>query len=311
MHTREYPLNEALLGMVGFASALRQLADQFQQQSGLRITLDIQDGAEVLDEPSRSTMFQAVYELLWNVARHADDEGVFVGVRQTEAQLTVTVADEGCGFDAAAVLRVPGTGRSGGLCRIRARLAPLNGTLSVKSIPGNGTIAKLVMPLVVERPCEPAGDFPPPPRQPLPPGTVADARILIADDNALVRRGLSALLRLEPTLSVVGETANGVETVDLARRLKPDVIVMDIRLPGLNGIEATRLIKQEHPGIVVVGLSALGEHLLQEAVREAPFSAVLDKADATTGLALIIRRCLAARRGIGAGAPAAGMRATV
>jgi DNA-binding NarL/FixJ family response regulator len=79
--------------------------------------------------------------------------------------------------------------------------------------------------------------------------------ILLADDHRVVREGLRTLLAQEPDLSVIGEAADGREVVELARTLRPDVVIMDIAMPELNGIEATRLIVAECPSIRVVALS--------------------------------------------------------
>ena len=79
--------------------------------------------------------------------------------------------------------------------------------------------------------------------------------ILLADDHRVVREGLRTLLAQEADLSVVGEAADGREVVELARTLRPDVVIMDIAMPELNGIEATRLIVAECPAIRVVALS--------------------------------------------------------
>src|ERR671921_2045985 len=67
-------------------------------------------------------------------------------------------------------------------------------------------------------------------------------RVLIADDQALVRAGFKMILDAEDDLEVVGEASDGAEAVELARRLKPDVVLMDIRMPQLDGIEATRRV---------------------------------------------------------------------
>jgi DNA-binding NarL/FixJ family response regulator len=77
-------------------------------------------------------------------------------------------------------------------------------------------------------------------------------RILIADDHPLVRSGLRALLMAAEDLEVVGEAATGEEAVALASSLSPDVIVMDLRMPGINGIEATRHIVQANPRIRIL-----------------------------------------------------------
>lgn len=76
---------------------------------------------------------------------------------------------------------------------------------------------------------------------------MASVRIVIADDHPLVRSGLRALLLGASDLEVVGEAATGEEAVTLATSLQPNVIVMDLHMPGLNGIEATRRIVQAHP----------------------------------------------------------------
>ena len=84
-------------------------------------------------------------------------------------------------------------------------------------------------------------------------------RILIADDHGIVREGLRSLIEKESDMEVVGEAKDGLETVELARQLTPDVIIMDISMPNLNGIEATRLIMSEKPSIKVIVLSIHAE----------------------------------------------------
>ena len=80
-------------------------------------------------------------------------------------------------------------------------------------------------------------------------------RILLADDHIVVRTGLRALLERQPNLEVVGESENGRETVELVASLGPDVVVMDVAMPVLNGIEATKTIVTQRPATAVVILS--------------------------------------------------------
>jgi DNA-binding NarL/FixJ family response regulator len=80
-------------------------------------------------------------------------------------------------------------------------------------------------------------------------------RVIVADDHSMVRSGLRALLEREPSISVVGEVADGRAALQAAKRLRPDVVVMDVSMPELGGVEGTRAIIGEVPGIKVVGLS--------------------------------------------------------
>jgi DNA-binding NarL/FixJ family response regulator len=82
-------------------------------------------------------------------------------------------------------------------------------------------------------------------------------RVLVVDDNAQFRAGLRALLQAAPETEVAGEAATGPEAIDLAGRLQPDVILMDIKMPGMNGIEAARRILQASPHIGVLMLTML------------------------------------------------------
>ena len=83
-------------------------------------------------------------------------------------------------------------------------------------------------------------------------------KILLADDHALLRGGLRSLLEEEDDLTVVGEAANGREAVTLVRQLKPDVVVMDVTMPEVDGIEATRLVTAEFPEVRVIALTIHG-----------------------------------------------------
>ena len=84
-------------------------------------------------------------------------------------------------------------------------------------------------------------------------------RILLVDDHALVRQGVRALLEGQDGFEVVGEAENGREAVAKTRELGPDIVLMDVAMPVLNGIEATRLIKKEMPGVKVVALSTYSD----------------------------------------------------
>jgi DNA-binding NarL/FixJ family response regulator len=83
-------------------------------------------------------------------------------------------------------------------------------------------------------------------------------RVVIADDQGLVRMGLRKILEIEPDTEVVGEAVDGAQAVEMATRLHPDLVLMDIRMPLLDGIEATRRLVRAHPGIRVLMLTTFG-----------------------------------------------------
>ncbi len=102
-------------------------------------------------------------------------------------------------------------------------------------------------------------------------------RILLADDHALMRQILRAILETYPNLSIVGEAADGMEAVTMAAALKPDGIIMDVNMPKMDGIQATKRIKAAQPEMSVIGLSVIDDKHVKEAMKAAGAEAVLLK----------------------------------
>jgi CheY-like chemotaxis protein len=199
-----------------------------------------------------------VRELLFNAVKHAQVDRVVLDLGTgTDNTLCITVTDEGIGFDAAQLVERAKAGQVGwGLFSIRERLTLLGGRLDIESVPGQGTRFRLVVPRGEAR----SAGAQTPPATPAFQDAARFAsgralRILIVDDHAAVRRVFRELLEERAELHVVGEAANGIEAIAEARALRPDVILMDVSMPEMDGIEATRRIHAELPFIQILGLS--------------------------------------------------------
>jgi NarL family two-component system response regulator LiaR len=106
-------------------------------------------------------------------------------------------------------------------------------------------------------------------------------RILITDDHGVVRQGLRMFLSLDPELQVVGEAENGEEAVAMARELRPDVVLMDLLMPVMDGIEATGAIRRELPDVEVIALTSVLEDVsVSEAVRAGAIGYLLKNTEA-------------------------------
>jgi DNA-binding NarL/FixJ family response regulator len=108
----------------------------------------------------------------------------------------------------------------------------------------------------------------------------------------MVRQGLRTVLEAYSDLEVVGEAANGEQAVTLAKSLSPEVVIMDINMPGMDGIEATRLLKQEQPETIVIGLSVHNSVQVEQVMREAGAVSFLPKDAAIEQLHETIQQAL-------------------
>jgi DNA-binding NarL/FixJ family response regulator len=115
-------------------------------------------------------------------------------------------------------------------------------------------------------------------------------KVLLADDHQVMREGLRRIIDEENDLMTIAEAADGMEALQLARETVPDVIVMDINMPKMNGIDATQQIKEELPEIQIVGLSFYDDKEVKEDMRNAGASAYLSKTEASGTLCETIRR---------------------
>ena len=297
-------LSPPILTAGGLLPALDWLAHWMEEKHHLKVDLRLDETAVPDAEDLTILLFQSVRELLFNVVKHAKVATARVEMARRDGQVEILVTDTGVGFDPA-FLRVEGGVVGGfGLFSIRQRMELLGGRLEIESTPGQGSRFTLRAPLqparVVVLPVPAQVDTP------MSAGVAAGAasarvrtgkiRILVVDDHKVVRQGLAKLLKAEPDMEVVGEAADGQMAVALTRQLLPDVVTMDISMPRMNGIEATRVIHAELPNVRVIGLSMFEETQQAVAMRNAGAVYYLTKSDASDVLVAAIRTWADPRR---------------
>lgn len=257
-------------------AALRWLARHMKSQHGLdtRVTAN---ATPDLPEELRVLLFEVARELLFNVATHAGVNWADLELAWRDNDLCLTVTDQGRGCDPAAIERPDR--ESVGLFSVRERLAGLGGSLRIERPDTGGLRVCVALPVPqasVARDAERRTERATVDRTPAPPATL---RVLLADDHQILRQGLAEVLSTQPGIEVVGQASDGIEAVEAARRLRPDAVLMDISMPRMGGIDATRIICDELPGTRVVGLSMHDQADMASAMRAAGAEAYLNKAD--------------------------------
>lgn len=266
----------------GLVAALHGLAVEMAERHDLRVTITDGEAATRISDDVKALLFESIRELLFNAAKHARVKNVSVRIWEEGGCLRVVVEDYGQGFD------VAGEGhhrsrRGFGLFSIRERLAAVGGKTSITSEIGRGTRVALELPLLVEGPeekgrlreaarSEPGASAPSPGN-----GTDGRIRVMVVDDHTMVRHGLATLLDEDERLVVVSEAPDGMAAIDAVEQHRPDVVLIDVNMPRMNGIEATREIHRRWPGTIIVGLSVQDDDTTAKAMRDAGASLFLSK----------------------------------
>ena len=275
----------------GLVRALEETCARFEVQDGLRCTLEAPDRVPRLNDALEGFLYHAVGELLLNVVKHANARRVTIAVAASKTEIRIEVEDDGVGFPGAPS-RVDGDGRHFGLHSIRQRLELFDGSLQLRSSRSGGASVVMTLPLIRANLLDDCSE---PPRtgyawiQGDAVSMMPSVRLLIVDDHEMIRKGLRSMLAREPHIEVVGEARDGREAVRLATELDPDVVLMDLYMPGADGLEATREILAVRPSAQVVAMSTSNEESVISAVLEAGASGFLSKTCSFEQLVAAIR----------------------
>ena len=284
----------------GLPAALRWLAEHMDRHR-LKVTVNVSENELPLPEDQAVLLFQSVRELLINTSKHAGVKEATLRLVQRDGQLHIEVRDQGKGFSPAAAPSM-----KFGLFSIRERMRALGGTFEIHSAPGSGTTAILTMPLTAvaqpKRHPETSGPSAASGRQndfmhsALQKSAVI--RVLLVDDHAMVRQGLRSVLEGYADIEVVGEAGNGEEAIEQVIQYKPDVVLMDINMPKMNGVEATTRIKSLYPESIIIGLSVQTGGHAQQAILKAGAAMLLTKEAAVDELYQAILNALKRTRDV-------------
>jgi PAS domain S-box-containing protein len=254
---------------LGLPAALKWLSEQMVRHK-LNVTFHAAQEQLPLPDDQVMPLYQSVRELLMNVIKHAHTPHATLSVAVDSDLLKISVRDEGKGFDPQTLDLQPASEHFG-ILSVRERMEALGGRCQTDSAPGRGTEVTLTMPLqttvaIARRDTGSA----------LRKESIALVerngpvhRVVLVEDHAMIRQGLRAILDGFQDVLVIGEATNGEEAVSIVSDVRPDVVLMDVNMPKMDGIEATRRIVTAHPSAVIIGLSVNDSPPLIEAMKKA------------------------------------------
>jgi len=291
-------LSPSALQNNGLAGGLKWLKSYMEETFGFTVHLSINTPIEPVQEETSYFLFECVRELLLNTVKHAGvDEATIFIKRTMENLISLVVSDQGRGFDPELIDESRQELGTLGLFSIQERLKSIGGRMLIETLPGHGT--KIIL-------TSPAG------HSPSASDTLTQKRteqgnpgnrhtgikrekigILIVDDHEVLREGLKGLLETVPEFQVLGEAANGKQALDLARKLSPDVVLMDVNLKEETGIQVTETLVSNLPDIRVIGFSIHTDQSVMSAMYRAGAVNYLSKDAPIDDIIAAIRDCLA------------------
>ncbi|MGH1284864.1 response regulator [Bacillus toyonensis] len=210
------------------AVTLQQLTEEFKKHAKVNVRTRIIGEEYMASKQSKMTLYRSLQESLTNAVRHGHSTEIIVSLHFEPQQIRLDVQDNGCGVE---------EWKDGfGLTAMKERVSQSQGRVIVYSKKGEGTLISCVLPKQVQLSNE-------------------QISLCIVDDHSFIRESLHTILNGQEDLQVVGMAEDGERALELCERLKPDVVLMDLEMPNLDGIHATKMIKEKWPDIRVLILS--------------------------------------------------------
>ncbi|MDA1876307.1 response regulator [Bacillus toyonensis] len=210
------------------ATTLQQLTEEFKKHAKVNVRTRIIGEEYMVSKQSKMTLYRSLQESLTNAVRHGHSTEIIVSLHFEPQQIRLDVEDNGRGVE---------EWKDGfGLTAMKERVSQSQGRVIVYSKKGEGTLISCVLPKQVQLANE-------------------QIRLCIVDDHSFIRESLHTILGGLEDIQVVGMAEDGERALELCERLKPDVVLMDLEMPNLDGIHATKMIKKKWPDIRVLILS--------------------------------------------------------
>lgn len=275
-------LRPPVLYEAGLVSALEWLATEMRERHHLQIDIDATDEKYALDDDLKVLLFQCVRELLFNIVKYAGVDRAKVRVTDTgDRYLRLEVEDEGKGFDTSSINK-ENPDKGFGLFSIHERVAAVGGAMDIRSRIGEGTTVQIEIPVCNGNRYRASNDYFPMisstgsmhAAEPVDSNSIS---VLVVDDHAIVRRGIANALLGDQHIVLVEEAGDGMEAINMLKNKTVDVILMDMNMPRMNGVEATKKIHRRWPNIPIIGMSVQGDHATEKSMLDAGVEAFLPK----------------------------------
>ena len=299
IRTLSYLLHPPLLDERGLGAALEWYVDGFRKRSGIEVELKVPANSARLPVEKEIALFRVVQEGLTNVVRHSKSAKAEIALSITETEIELCIRDEGVGISPHQLARVQ-SGRTGaefgvGIPGMRERLSQLGGSLELQAkksgtrlvarVPlefteSRADLKEAVQSLGHEQSKQVTGELP------------AHKRILIVDDHEIVRQGIRTLLNDQRHWEICGEASNGLEAVSKAKELHPDLILLDLSMPGIGGLTAAQQIRANGMGIKILAFTTHSYPGLESVIRAAGCHGYVQKGRAVEDLVSGIRAVL-------------------
>lgn len=250
IRTLSYLLHPPLLDELGLPSAVKWYTQGFQKRTGIQVDVVLAQDLPRLRPDAEVALFRVVQESLTNVHRYSGSPSAYVRVRREKDVFKLEIGDFGKG------MKVEKTKERGGAVAplgvgiqgMRQRLRQLSGHLEIVSRPGKGTVVTAALPIrELSLAADEEGVTPRIAATEKARGEKPTARILVADDHEMLRRGVRSMLENEPDLEICGEATDGIDAVEKTLKLKPDLVILDVNMPALNGLAVIHQILRAKP----------------------------------------------------------------